>query len=84
MNRHVVLISRDYPETEIKISLGKSGDPGKPNIHIVMSLSDFMEALVKEVGNPTTIVTQAALLKRLNTAAQVVCTSMKAETNRLM
>lgn len=47
-------------------------------------LTDFLDALVRQVGNPTAIFTQAQLRARLGVAAEKIVGTMKAETTRLV
>jgi hypothetical protein len=52
-------------------------------VGIRMALDDFLNALAAEVGNPTLLVTQAQLLKRLQTATQNIAAAMKNETHKV-
>lgn len=45
-----------------------------------IDLADFITAVVEEIGNPTMLVTKAALKNKLEIAAQAVIHEMKAAT----
>lgn len=78
MDKHVVVVSRTWPDTAIRIDVTDIG------IGISMSLVDFIAALATEAGNPTLLLTGAQLKGRLDKAAAAVCDAMKAETAKVM
>jgi hypothetical protein len=78
MNRHAVLISREWTGPEIRVSVTNEG------IVIMMRLDEFMEAVVQEAGNPALLLTAGGLRKRLTAAAQTVVDKMKQETAKVM
>lgn len=82
MNRSTVVISRRWSGPMIKIDVRRTGpDTG---VEVSMSLAEFLQALVQEIGNPALIMRQAALLAAANDAADRVCAGMKSETTRVM
>lgn len=81
MERHVV-IKRAWSDPQISTSV--SVDADKKGIAVRMPLVDFVRELAAEVGNPTLLVTRAALLTRLQAAAELVCREMKQATSKVM
>jgi hypothetical protein len=53
-------------------------------IGIVMSLDDFLAALLAEVGSPTLTFSRAKLAEQVNAAASRVVSEMKAATAQVM
>lgn len=78
MNKITVLISRFWNRPEITV------DVTDQSIGVAMPLSDFLDALTAETGNPAMILTEAGLRRRLGAASDAVCAKMKAETGRVM
>jgi hypothetical protein len=76
MNKHAVVISREWTNPEIRVSVTDEG------IAVMMTLDRFMEAVVQEAGNPALLLTSDGLRKRLVAAAQTVVDKMKQETRR--
>lgn len=78
MDKHVVMVSRLWNTPDIAVSVTEGG------ISVSITLGAFLDAVGKEVGNPTMLFTQAALLDKMKTAATKVVGDMKAETARVM
>lgn len=78
MNKEVVLISRNWDNPEIKITVTDKG------ISIEMSLTDFITAVSEETGNPTLMFTTEQLRRNLQLAAGIVCTENKKLTTQVM
>lgn len=78
MNRHAVVISREWSNPEIRVSVTDEG------IAVMMRLDEFMDAVASEAGNPAMLLTAAGLKRRLEAAAQAVVDKMKQETQRVM
>lgn len=76
--KDVVVISREWHQPNIRVVITTEG------IGISMGVEDYLTALVKEIGNPTAMVTQAQLQKKLLAASEVVCRKMKQTTNSVM
>lgn len=75
--KHVV-ITRHWHQPTIAIQITDK------LIGLDMPLTDYVEALVVEMGNPATLLTQAALRKRLFAAVAVVNSKMKQETAKVL
>lgn len=78
MEKHVVVVSRDWHNPQIVIDVTDTG------IGVSMPLSDFITAVATEVGSPALLMTNAALLGKLTDAAAKVTAGMKQETVRVM
>ena len=53
-------------------------------IQLSVNLEDFIEALGKEMGSPTMLMTKAQLLEKMKSAAEKVTQQMKQESARVM
>jgi hypothetical protein len=73
-----VVISREWHNPHVTIQITDR------SISLDMPLTDYIEALVLEMGNPATLLTQAALRKRLFAASEVVNRKMKHETSKVL
>jgi hypothetical protein len=69
-----VLMSRKWKSPEIAYTVDGIGISG------AMSLEDFVTSVAIEVGNPAMILTRAALLERLQTASNAICTELRENT----
>jgi hypothetical protein len=76
--KHSVVISREWNNPKILISVSSE------SIGIKMSLEDFLLAVHTEMGNPTFLVTKAALLEKLTLASDKVCAEMKSLTSKVI
>lgn len=68
---------------ELFVSEGEA-DPEAHRLGVRMDLSDFVQGLAAEVGNPAMLLTQAALLAKLQQATNTVVGKMKTETIRIV
>lgn len=64
--REVVTISRHWDNPAIKVWVNHE------QIGLQIAIDDYLTALAAEIGNPTTMITQAQLLARMRTAAERV------------
>lgn len=78
MDKHVVLVSRIWKSPDIHIDVTDEG------IGLSITLEAFLDALGKEMGNPTFLLTQQMLLDKMKAAAVSVTQAMKAESARVM
>lgn len=78
MNKEVVLISRNWDKPEIKIQVTDKG------IGLEMSLSDFINSIALEIGNPTLLFTTDQLRRNLLDASNKICLENKKLTARVM
>jgi hypothetical protein len=79
IDRRHVIISKDWaPEAPIHIRVTDI------EIGVAMELEHFVQAVVKEMGNPAMLLTNHSLNKKLVAAVSVVCERMKAETAKVM
>ena len=78
MNKHLVIVRREWSNPAIYI------DVTDQELKVAMALSEFLESLVEEAGNPTFLITKAGMLEQLNGAADRVVRKMKSETARVM
>lgn len=76
MKNAKVTVGRAWEDRTIYVMV--SADEG--GIEAAMTLPDFLGALVASVGNPTLVVTQAGLERRILEAAEKLITQMKRET----
>lgn len=76
--KDVIVISRHWHNPHIRVVVKTEG------IDVGMTLADFVAALVEETGNPTAMVTQAQLKKKLLVASEAVLRKMKQATNSVM
>jgi hypothetical protein len=53
-------------------------------VSVSMSLAEFVQSLVEEIGSPASIMTTSGLRKKAIDAAQRVVDGMKAETTAAM
>ncbi len=74
----VILVSRQWHKPEIEVAIDAVG------IGIKMPITDFIKALVSEVGNPTAILTKAKHEEKLLAAVTRIVTGMKEETVRVI
>lgn len=78
MNKEVVLISRNWDKPEIKIQVTDKG------IGLEMSLSDFINSIALEIGNPTLLFTTDQLRRNLLDASNKICLENKKLTAQVM
>jgi hypothetical protein len=78
MATNTVLISKLTGNPEIRVGITTTG------IEIEILLTDFLTALLKEVGSPAGVFRRAELERRVRDAALVVVRGMKAETARVV
>lgn len=64
--RSAVTVSRHWDSPVIKVSVSHE------KIEMELGLDDYLVALAAEIGNPATMLTQAALLARMRVAAERV------------
>lgn len=69
--KSVVVISRKWHEIPIRAYVTQE------EIGMRLWLNDYLQALVKEVGNPALILTQKQLLDKMRAAAERVETEVK-------
>jgi hypothetical protein len=69
-----VIVSRKWKEPEITTFVDVE------QVGSSISLDDYLISLTEEIGNPTMIVSKAALLKRLQDASSVVVIELKKTT----
>lgn len=69
-----VIVSRKWKEPEITTFVDVE------QVGSSISLDNYLISLVEEIGNPTMIVSKAALLKRLQDASSVVVIELKKTT----
>lgn len=70
---HEVIISRQLQPYTLRVEVW----PGGQDVEVGMQLHDFVASAVKEMGNPSLIVTQEQLRKKFLEACDVVCEKMK-------
>lgn len=76
--KRAVVVSRQWNNPAIEMWVSDE------EIGIQMSLSEFWDSIVEEMGNPTLIVSKAQLRARLEAAANQVLTEMKNQTTRIV
>lgn len=76
--KDVVVITREWHNPQIRVVVTSDA------IGISMALDDFVKALALEIGNPTSMLTQAQLMKRLTAAKDQVLRGMKQVTAKVM
>lgn len=76
--KEVVTVSRLWHGPQIKASISAEG------IALAMSLEDFQEALLAELGNPTTLLTRAQLRTKIETAFANIVDGIKAESAKVV
>ena len=69
-----VIVSRKWKQPEITTFVDVE------QVGSSISLDDYLISLTEEIGNPTMIVSKAALLKRLQDASSVVVIELKKTT----
>jgi len=69
-----VVVSRNWNNPNIELFINAA------SVGARMEVSDFITAVVEEIGNPTLLVTKAALIKKINEAAAKVVAEMKNQT----
>lgn len=72
--RQKVVVSRKWNSPNITVFITDE------EIGIAMSLDNWIEAVVSEIGNPTLMVTKAQLKDNLIKAAEAIATEMKQST----
>jgi len=82
MNRTVVVISRRWSGPLIRVEVRKIA--ADTEVSVSMSLAEFVQSLVEEIGSPASIMTTSGLRKKAIDAAQRVVDGMKAETTAAM
>lgn len=80
MNKHVVTVSRQWKDSEIKVELKVDND----GISITIPLSEFVVALVEEAKSPLLMMTKTHLKKRLFLSTQTIIEKMKDESAKVM
>lgn len=76
MKNAKVTVGREWEDRTIYVMVSSD----EAGIEAAMTLPDFLSALVASVGNPTLVVTQAGLERRILEAAEKLITQMKRET----
>lgn len=74
MAKNVVVISRRWGNPKIDISVTGEG------ISMEMNLTEFVESVASEMGNPTMLVTNKMLADKLKLAVNTVVAEMKDAT----
>jgi hypothetical protein len=74
MKSHVVVISRKWAAPEISVTVTNK------EIGMEMSLEQFIESVVSEVGNPALLLTRSALTAKVSQAVDKVVAEMKDAT----
>ena len=69
-----VIVSRKWKQPEVTTFVDVE------QVGSSISLDDYLISLTEEIGNPTMIVSKAALLKRLQDASSVVVIELKKTT----
>lgn len=77
-DKKFVVVSRKWNSPQIEVAVSTEG------IAISIPLTDFLKAVVQEIGNPTFLVTQVQLLAKLQVASDLVCTELKSTTKQVM
>ena len=73
-----VVVSKQWHAPQISVGISEDG------IRITMPMDDYLQAIVKELGNPATIFTQAQLLAKLRIAHATVQQGMHKVTEVAM
>lgn len=76
--RYKVVVSRNWHQPDISLLVTDE------RIELWMEMDDFVKAVVTEIGNPTLMVTQSQLQKKLQAAATKVLEGMKRETVQIV
>lgn len=82
--KHVVVISREWHEPEIKLDVIDTEGAPFNGIAISITLPDYVKALGAELGDPAQFATAAELQAGLEAAMDTVCEKMKRHTVRVM
>ena len=69
-----VIVSRKWKQPEVTTFVDVE------QVGSSISLDDYLISLTEEIGNPTMIVSKAALLKRLQDASSVIVIELKKTT----
>lgn len=69
-----VIVARKWKEPEITTFVDVQ------QVGSSMSLDDYLVSIVEEIGNPTTIISKSALLKKLQEASSVIIMELKKAT----
>lgn len=72
-----IVVSRKWSNPEINVFMEVS------EIGASISLSDFLDSIVEEIGNPSTLMTKQALKAKLISASAVVVKELKDKTVHL-
>lgn len=78
MEKHIIVISREWNNPQIEISVTDV------NISIKLSLPDFIDAITQEIAHPIKVYTKKGLREQIVLAAESVCEKMKLATTRVM
>lgn len=73
-NLDKVVVSRNWDNPNIELFINAA------SVGARMELYDFINAVLEEVGNPTLLVTKAALNKKISEATAKVVAEMKNQT----
>lgn len=76
--RTKVVVSRKWTNPEITAFLTGT------EVGAEMSLNDFLDALTEEVGNPTLLMTKAALRQKLEQASIAIQHELRNATSRVV
>lgn len=69
--KQTLVIAREWTNPQIHVWISEE------TIGMRMSAEDYLKALAEEIGNPTMLVTKAALLEKLQQANSRIISSMK-------